>query len=223
MAPLVVSIHSVVGLDFAGAATPGWHSTEYPPIFVFGALWSGLSTVMLLLLAFRRPLGLTPLITERHFQALAKLMLTSSFCMAYAYIMDAFQSFYSGTEIDRIQFLNRIHGDYAGVYWGLVFCNCVLPLLLCFRPLRTSHLILAIVALGSIIGMWLERFNIVVMTTARTQLPSSWGSYSPTIWDWAVFGGTLGLFLTGFLIALRVVPIVSMYEMRELLTDEGQG
>jgi Ni/Fe-hydrogenase subunit HybB-like protein len=223
MAPLVVSVHSVVGLDFAGAATPGWHSTEYPPIFVFGALWSGLSTVMLLLLAFRRPLGLTPLITERHFRVLAKLMLTSSLCMSYSYIMDAFQSFYSGTDIDRIQFLNRIDGHQAGVYWGMVFCNCVLPLLLVFRAMRESHLILAIVAISSIVGMWFERYNIVTMTLPRTHLPSAWGGYAPTFWDWAIFGGTLGLFLTGVLIALRLVPIVSMYEMRELLAKKGQA
>lgn len=223
MAPLVVSVHSIVGLDFAGAATPGWHSTEYPPIFVFGALWSGLATVMLLLLAFRRPLDLTTLITERHIAALAKLMLTSSLCMSYAYIMDAFESFYSNAAIDRIQFLNRIGGDYAGVYWGMVFCNCVLPLLLSFRALRESHVILAIVAVGSIIGMWLERFNIVEMTLPRTNLPAAWGSYSPTIWDWAIFGGTIGLFLTGFLIALRIVPIVSMYEMRELISRERRA
>ncbi len=222
MAPLVVSVHSVVGLDFAGAATPGWHSTEYPPIFVFGALWSGLSTVLLLLLAFRRPLGLERLITERHIQVLAKLMLTSSFCMSYAYIMDAFQSFYSGTAIDRVQFINRLRGDDAWVYWGMVLFNCVLPLLLCFRPMRRSHVILTIVAVGAVVGMWLERFNIVMMTMTRTHLPSSWGGYAPTIWDWVVFGGTIGLFMTGFLIALRTVPIVSMYEMRELLAQRGQ-
>jgi molybdopterin-containing oxidoreductase family membrane subunit len=190
---------------------------------VFGALWSGLSTVMLLLLAFRRPLRLTPLITERHFQVLAKLMLTASFCMSYAYIMDAFQSFYSGIDLDRVQFLNRIDGDQAGVYWGMVFCDCLLPLLLCFRVLRQSHLMLAIVAVGSVVGMWLERFNIVEVSLQRTHLPSAWGGYAPTFWDWAIFGGTIGLFLTGFLIALRVVPIVSMYEMRELLARKGQA
>ena len=142
--------------------------------------------------------------------------------MSYSYIMDAFQSFYSGIDIDRIQFLNRIEGDYAGVYWGMVFCNCVLPLLLCLRSMRASHLVLIVIAMGSLIGMWLERFNIVVMSLPRTNLPSAWGGYTPTFWDWAVFGGTIGLFLTGFLIALRVVPIVSMFEMRELLARRGQ-
>ena len=133
MAPLVVSVHSVVGLDFAGGATPGWHSTEYPPFFVFGALWSGLATVMLLVLGLRRALRLSTLMTERHIQVLAKLLLTSSLLMSYAYVMDAFEPFYSGEDTLRIQFLNRITGDYAGVYWGMIFCNCLFPLVLCFR------------------------------------------------------------------------------------------
>jgi molybdopterin-containing oxidoreductase family membrane subunit len=105
----------------------------------------------------------------------------------------------------------------------MVFCNCVLPLLLVFRTMRESHLILTIVAISSIVGMWLERYNTVTMTLTRTHLPSAWGGYAPTLWDWAVFGGTLGLFLTGFLIALCLIPIVSMYEMRELLAKKGQA
>jgi len=223
MAPLVVSVHSVVGLDFAGAATPGWHSTEYPPFFVFGALWSGLSTVMLLLLTLRRPLGLAPLITERHIQVLAKLMLTSSLCMSYAYILDAFEPFYSGDATARIQFLNRVFGGYAFVYWGMIVCNCLFPLVLCFRRVRASHLMLGFVAVGSIVGMWLERFNIVVISLQRTHLPSAWGRYVPTVFDWMIFVGTIGLFLTGFLLTVRLVPMVSMYEMRELLAEKGQA
>ena len=223
MAPLVVSVHSIVGLDFAGGATPGWHSTEYPPFFVFGALWSGLSTVTLLLLAFRRPLGLTTLITQRHIQVLAKLMLTSSLCMSYAYIFDAFEPFYSGDKIERLQFLNRLFGGYAFVYWGMIACNCVLPLVLCFRAMRANHAVLASIAVLSIIGMWLERFNIVVLSLQRTNLPSAWGTYVPTIWDWAIFGGTIGLFMSGFLLALRLIPMVSMYEMREMLAERGQA
>ncbi|WP_428486438.1 NrfD/PsrC family molybdoenzyme membrane anchor subunit [Rhodopila sp.] len=223
MAPLVVSVHSIVGLDFAGGATPGWHSTEYPPFFVFGALWSGLSTVMLLLLAFRRPLRLTTVITERHIQVLAKLMLTSSLCMSYAYVLDAFEPFYSGDATDRIQFLNRLLGGYAPIYWGMIFCNCLFPLVLCVRRVRASHAMLALVAVSSIIGMWLERFNIVELSLTRTHLPSAWGSYVPTFWDWAVFGGTIGLFMSGFLLAVRLIPMVSMFEMRELLTEQGQG
>ena len=223
LAPLGGSGHAVVGLDFAGGATPGWHSTEYPPFFVFGALWSGLSTVMLLLLAFRRPLGLATLITERHIAVLAKLMLTSSLCMSYAYVMDAFEPFYSGQDALRTQFLSRVTGVYAPVYWSMIFCNCVFPLVLCLRGLRRRHLVLALVAASAIVGMWLERFNIVEMSLRRTELPSAWGGYVPSFWDWAIFGGTVGLFLSGFLLAVRAVPMVSMFEMRELLTERGQA
>ncbi len=223
MAPLVVSVHSVVGLDFAGAATPGWHSTEYPPFFVFGALWSGLSTVTLLMLAFRRPLGLTTLITERHIRVMAQLMLTSSLLMSYAYVLDAFEPFYSGEGTARLQFLNRILGQYWFIYWGMIFCNCLFPLVLCARRMRASHTAVAVVAVAAIVGMWLERFNIVELSLMRTHLPSSWGSYAPTIWDWIVFGGTVGLFMTGLLLALRLVPMVSMYEMRKLLAEKGQA
>ncbi len=223
MAPLVVSVHSVVGLDFAGGATPGWHSTEYPPFFVFGALWSGLSTVTLLMLASRGPLGLSKLITEKHIRIMAKLMLTSSLLMSYAYVLDAFEPFYSGEATERIQFLNRVFGEYWCVYAGMIFCNCLFPLVLCLRRVRASHAGIAVVAVSAIIGMWLERFNIVVLSLMRTHLPSAWGSYTPTIWDWVVFGGTIGLFMTGLLLAVRLVPMVSMYEMRELLTEKGQA
>lgn len=223
MAPLVVSVHSVVGLDFAGAATPGWHSTIYPPFFVFGALWSGLSFVMLLILALRGPLGLRPFITARHLDVLARIMLTSSLCMSYAYVFDAFQPYYSNEAAERTQYLFRLTGSYAGVFWGMIACNCVIPLVLCFRRARASQAVLAVVAILSIVGMWLERFNIVVISLMRTHLPSAWGSYAPTIWDWAVFAGTIGLFATGFLLALRLVPMVSMFEMRELLAEKGQA
>ena len=223
MAPLVVSVHSIVGLDFAGGATPGWHSTEYPPFFVFGALWSGLATVMLLVLALRRALNLGTLITERHVQVLAKLLLTSSLLMSYAYVMDAFEPFYSGEPALRLQFLNRITGDYALIYWGMIACNCLIPLLLCFRRARASHPVLALVSLASIVGMWLERFNIVELSLVRTRLPSAWGHYVPTVWDWIIFGGTIGLFATMLLLALRIVPMVSMYEMRELLAQRRQA
>jgi Ni/Fe-hydrogenase subunit HybB-like protein len=217
MAPLVVSVHSVVGLDFAGAATPGWHSTEYPPFFVFGALWSGLSAVLLLVMALRRPLRLEHFMTEQHVQALAKLMLVSSLCMSYAYIFDAFDAFYLGDPTSRTQFLNRVFGSYGPVYWAMVLLNCIIPLALAVPRWRRKHAMLALIAVGSIIGMWLERFNIVEMSLMRTDLPSAWGSYVPTFWDWSILGGTMGLFGCGLLLTVRFVPMVSMYEMRELM------
>jgi molybdopterin-containing oxidoreductase family membrane subunit len=223
MAPLVVSVHSVVGLDFAGAATPGWHSTEYPPFFVFGALWSGLAAVTLLILALRRRLGLEGLITERHLGVLAKLLLTSSLLMSYAYVMDAFQAFYGPDLAERRQFLHRVLGGGAPVYWMMIVCNCVLPLVLCAAGARRRHAVLGLVAIGAILGMWLERYNIVVLSLERTALPSAWGAYAPTVGDWAVFFGTVGLFGTMLMLAVRLLPMVSMNEMRELLRARGQA
>ena len=219
MAPLVVSVHSVVGLDFAGAATPGWHSTEYPPFFVFGALWSGIATVTLLVLGLRGVLRLQGLMTERHVRVLAKLLLVSSLCMSYAYIMDAWEPFYSGDPVEKTQFLHRLASP---VYWGMLGLNCLSPLILCWRRARENHWLLATVCAASIVGMWLERYNIVVLSLERTEMPSSWGSYAPTIWDWAVFGGTIGLFGTALLLLIRMVPIVSMFEMREMLQKRAE-
>ena len=190
---------------------------------MFGALWSGLATVTLLLLALRGPLGLSPLITERHIRVMAKLLLTSSLAMSYAYIFDAFEPFYSGQDTERTQFLSRVFGAYGPVYWGMIGLNCLYPLILCFRRVRANHILLASVCAGSIVGMWLERFNIVELSLRRTELPSAWGGYVPTVWDWAIFGGTVGLFATGFLVTIRLVPMVSMFEMRELLTKRGQA
>jgi molybdopterin-containing oxidoreductase family membrane subunit len=170
----------------------------------------------------RDRLGLAPDITERHVQVMAKLMLTSSLCMSYAYVFDAFEPFYLGDDTARVQFLNRLFGTGAVVYWGMIFFNCLFPLVLCFARIRANHTILALVAWGSIAGMWLERYNIVTVSLQRTHLPSAWGGYFPTFWDWAVFGGTVGLFFCGILAAVRLVPIVSMYEMRELLVRRGQ-
>ena len=214
MAPLVVSVHSVVGLDFAGAATPGWHSTEYPPFFVFGALWSGIAAVTLLVLGLRGVLRLQGLMTERHVRVLAKLLLVSSLCMSYAYIMDAWEPFYSGDPVEKTQFLHRLASP---VYWGMLGLNCLFPLILCWRWARKNHWLLATVCAASIVGMWLERYNIVVLSLERADISSAWGSYTPTIWDWAVFCGTVGLFGTALLLLIRIVPIVSMFEMRELL------
>lgn len=220
MAPLVVSVHSVVGLDFAGAATPGWHSTEYPPFFVFGALWSGIATVTLLMLGLRGVLRLGGLMTERHVHVLAKLLLVSSLCMSYAYIMDAWEPFYSGDPVEQAQFMHRLASP---VYWGMLGLNCAFPLILCFRQVRANHWLLALVCAASIVGMWLERYNIVVLSLEHANLSSAWGSYAPTVWDWAVFCGTIGLFGTMLLLLIRVAPIVSMFEMRELLQQREQA
>ncbi len=217
MAPVVVSIHSIVGLDFAGGATVGWHSTEFPPFFVFGALLSGFAIVILLIVPLRRLLRLEDMITGRHFDVLCKLLLTSSLCLAYGYLMDVFTTYYGGDRAERVMFTERIFGYYWPVYWGTILFNVSLPQLMWFRRLRMSQILVALICLGVVVGMWLERYEIVVTSLHRPHLPSSWGVFHGTVWDWATLLGTVGMFLSGILLAVRYVPIISMHEMRSLI------
>lgn len=217
MAPLVISVHSIVGLDFAGAATVGWHSTQFPPFFVFGALLSGFAMVLLLVTPLRRLLGLEDYITGRHFDVLCRLLLASSLCLAYAYVMDAFTIFYGGDDAERRLFIDNISGAYAAVYWAAIVLNVVLPQLMWVKRLRLNQALIMVICSGVIIGMWCERYTIVVMSLRRTHLPSAWGDYHPTFWDWATHFGAVGLFASGILLAVRFLPVISMFEMRALL------
>ena len=217
MAPLVVSVHSIVGLDFAGAAVTGWHSTQFPPFFVFGAVLSGFATVLMLVIPLRHFLKLQAYITPRHLDVLARLLLTSSICVGYAYLMDAFSTFYGGQPAEHRWFIYRMFGDYASVYWATLVFNVGLPQLLWWRALRLNRLLLLLVSLSVIAGMWLERFGIVVVSLSHDRLPSAWGEYAPTFWDWSLFAGTVGLFFTAFLLIVRLLPVIAMSEMRELL------
>ena len=221
MAPVVVSIHSIVGLDFAGAATTGWHSTEFPPFFVFGALLSGFAIVLLLVIPLRRLLALGDIMTGRHLDVLCKLLLMSSLLLAYAYLMDAFTTFYGGDRAERVMFMVRVSGAYMPVYWGAIVFNCVLPQLLWVRRLRSCVPVIVLLCLGVVVGMWLERYEIVVTSLHRPPLPTSWGNYHGTFWDWATLLGTVGLFLSGILLSVRFVPVVSLHEMRALIEREN--
>jgi Ni/Fe-hydrogenase subunit HybB-like protein len=223
MAPLVISVHSIVGLDFAGAATVGWHSTQFPPFFVFGALLSGFAMALLLAVPLRRLMSLDDFITGRHFDVLTKLLLVSSLCVAYAYGMDAFMTFYGGDEAERLSFIDKISGRLAPVYWATIFLNVVAPQLFWFGRARMNEALAALVSLGVIVGMWCERYQIVVMSLRRPRLPPAWGGFTPTVWDWLTLFGTVGLFAAGLLIALRLVPIMSMFEMREMMDKAGEG
>jgi len=223
MAPLVVSVHSIVGLDFAGAATVGWHSTEFPPFFVFGALLSGFAMVLVLIVPLRRLLKLEDFITGRHLDVLCRLMLASSVAIGYAYMMDAFTVFYGPDDAERTMFIEKIGGYYAAVYWATVLFNIVLPQVMWFQRARLSQLLILLICLGVIVGMWCERFTIVVVSLHRTHLPSAWGNYHPTFWDWATLFGTIGLFLSGILLAIRFLPVISMFEMRALLLGRTRG
>jgi molybdopterin-containing oxidoreductase family membrane subunit len=217
MTPVVVSIHSIVGLDFAGAATTGWHVTQFPPFFVCGALLSGFAIVLLLIIPLRKFLNLEDMVTGRHIGVLAKLLLTSSLLLAYAYLMDAFSACYGGNPGDLALLAARLHGEYAPVYWGAVLFNVLLPQLLWSRKLRLHTPSLMLLSLGVVIGMWLERYLIVITSLSRPTLVSAWGAFHATFWDWATLAGTVGLFLSGILLSVRFVPVVAMHEMRALI------
>ncbi len=217
--PLVVSVHTVVSFDFAVALVPGWHTTIFPPYFVAGAIYSGFAMVMTLAIPIRKFYGLEDFITMRHLENMAKVMLATGLIVAYGYMMETFGAFYSGNQYDRYMVLNRWFGPYAFFYWMLILCNIVLPQMMWFKKVRMNVLVLFVISLIVNIGMWLERFIIVVTSLHRDFLPSSWGMYYPTRWDWATFAGTIGLFLTLLFLFIRYLPVISISEMRVLVEE----
>jgi len=220
--PLVVSVHTVVSFDFAVALVPGWHTTIFPPYFVAGAIYSGFAMVMTLAIPIRKFYGLEDFITMRHLENMAKVMLATGLIVAYGYMTETFGAFYSGNQYDKFMVLNRWFGPYAFFYWMLIACNIVIPQLMWWKKVRMNVLVLFVISLIVNIGMWLERFIIVVTSLHRDFLPSSWGMYIPTRWDWATFAGTIGLFLTLLFLFIRYLPVISISEMRGLV-DEPSG
>jgi molybdopterin-containing oxidoreductase family membrane subunit len=217
--PLVLSVHTVVSFDFAVANLPGWHSTIFPPYFVAGAIYSGFAMVIVLAVPLRVFYGLEDFITIRHLENMAKIMLATGLMVAYGYFIEAFMAWYSGNEYERFVQVNRMTGPYAGAYWALIACNVVIPQVLWRKRWRQVPAILFAVALVVLVGMWLERYVIVVTTLHRDFLPSSWGMYRPTVWDWATFVGTIGLFLALMFLFVRLLPMISIFEMRTLLPE----
>jgi molybdopterin-containing oxidoreductase family membrane subunit len=215
--PLVVSVHTVVSFDFAVAILPGWHSTIFPPYFVAGAIFSGFAMVLTLAIPIRAYYRLEDFITLRHLQNMAKILLATSLMVGYGYMMEAFMAWYGGNLFEEYVQTNRMVGPYAWAYWLLLACNILLPQLLWLDWMRSSPSILFLVALTVNIGMWLERFVIVITSLHRDYLPSAWGMYQPTVWDWATFVGTIGLFLFLLLLFIRFLPMISIFEMRTLL------
>jgi Ni/Fe-hydrogenase subunit HybB-like protein len=220
--PLVVSVHTVVSFDFAVAQVPGWHTTIFPPYFVAGAIYSGFAMVMTLAIPIRKFYNLEDFITMRHLENMAKVMLATGLIVAYGYMMETFMAFYSGNQFDKFTIINRMTGPYAFFYWMLIACNIMIPQSLWSSRVRSSVPMLFVISLIVNVGMWLERFVIVVISLHRDFLPSSWGMYYPTRWDWATYVGTIGLFLTLLFLFLRFLPMISIYEMRTLVeeTDE---
>jgi Ni/Fe-hydrogenase subunit HybB-like protein len=217
--PLVVSVHTVVSFDFAVSIVPGWHTTIFPPYFVAGAIYSGFAMVLTLAIPIRAAYKLEDFITMRHLQNMAKVMLVTGLMVAYGYLTEAFIAWYSADQYEGFVPLNRMFGPYAQVYWALLVCNVVVPQALWFKRVRTSVPMLFIISLVVNVGMWLERFVIIVLSLHRDYLPSSWGNYSPTFWDWSTFVGTIGLFLTLLFLFLRYLPMISIFEMRTMLPE----
>ncbi|MGC4061077.1 MAG: polysulfide reductase NrfD [Aquabacterium sp.] len=221
--PLVVSVHSVVSLDFAIGNTPGYHSTIFPPYFVAGALFSGFAMVLSLSIPLRKFFGLQDFITAQHLDHAAKIMLVTCWIVTYGYASEIFMAFYSGDEFERAVVINRWTGPYAAVYWSMIVCNVVLPQMLWLRHCRRSTRVLFALSLIVNLGMWMERVLIVVSSLNRDYMPSAWRLYTPTWWDWAFLLGSLCTFLWLFLAFIRVLPAISISEMRELVNESAEA
>ncbi|HXG93298.1 MAG TPA: NrfD/PsrC family molybdoenzyme membrane anchor subunit [Blastocatellia bacterium] len=215
--PLVVSVHTVVSFDFAVAQLPGWHATIFPPYFVAGAIYSGFAMVLTLAIPLRKFYGLEDFITMRHLKNMAKVMLATGLIVGYGYMMEAFMGWYSANTFEQYLVYNRMTGPYAVFYWSLIACNILIPQLLWSRRVRNNVPLLFVISIVVNIGMWLERFVIIVTSLHRDFLPSSWGMYQPTIWDWSMFLGTIGLFLSLMFLFIRFLPMISIFEVRTLL------
>src|SRR3989442_7007387 len=217
--PLVVSVHSIVSFDFSVALLPGWHATIFPPYFVAGAIYSGFAMVMTLAIPLRKFYGLEDFITMRHIHNMTKVMLVTGMIVAYGYMNEAFFAWYSGNPYEGYMMLNRMTGPYAPYYWTLIAINAVMIQLFWFRGVRDNVALLFVLALFVNVGMWLERFVIIVTSLHRDFLPSSWDMYAPTTWDFSMFFGTIGLFLTLLFLFIRFLPMISIFEMRTLVPE----
>ena len=217
--PLVVSVHTVVSFDFAVAIIPGWHATIFPPYFVAGAIYSGFAMVMTLAIPLRKFYGLEDFITMRHLRNMSKIMLATGLIVAYGYMIEAFMAWYSGNQYESFMIKNRITGPYGLFYWLLIACNVITPQFLWIKKVRHSVATLFVISIVVNIGMWLERFVIIVTSLHRDFLPSSWEIYKPTVWDFSMFFGTIGLFVMLLFLFVRFLPVISIFEMRTLLPE----
>jgi Ni/Fe-hydrogenase subunit HybB-like protein len=220
MAPMVISVHSVVGLDFAAGLTPGWHDTQFPPYFFFGAVISGTAVIIMLTIVVRWGYSLQDVITEYHLNAMAKLMLVGSLMLAYAYVWEAFGPLYGSAVAEKTEFYQRIFGFTAPAFWAEKLLTVVVTQLLWFPFVRRNQILLFMISGGIIVGMWMERYVFTIASLAHNYMPSYWGVFYPTVWDWAALAGTIGLFLTLFFLFLRFAPIVSLSEVREIVEEE---
>ena len=220
--PLVVSVHSIISFDFSVGQLPGWHATIFPPYFVAGAVFAGFAMVMLLMIPVRKWYGLENYITMAHFDVMAKVTLATGMIVVFGYSMEAFFAWFSGNQYESFLLNMRLFGPYAWSYYALLFCNFATPQIFWFKAARRSLPVLFIVSLIISVGMWLERFVIIVVSLSRDFIPSSWGYYTPTIWDVLLYVGTFGLFFTLLFLFIRLVPMISAFEMRMLVNEENR-
>ena len=217
--PLVLSVHSVVSFDFATSLMPGWHTTIFPPYFVAGAVFSGFAMVMTLMLITRAVYGMRSLVLMKHLELMNKIMLVTGSLVGYAYAMEFFIAWYGGNEYEWFVFKNRAGGPYAWAYWTMISCNVLSPQLFWFKRFRTSIPVMFVVSILINIGMWFERFVIIVTSLHRDFLPSSWGYFRPTLVDIFTYAGTLGLFFTAFLLFIRWIPMIAIAEVKGVLPE----
>ena len=213
--PLVASVHSIVSWDFAVSIVPGWHTTIFAPYFVAGAIFSGTAMVMTLMIPTRRILGLEPYISVDHFEAIAKILLFTSLIVSYSYITETSLAFYHGNLFEMEQFRYRSFGDYAVMYWIMILCNSILPLSLFVRRLRRNLKWLFVLSILVNVGMWIERFVIIVASLARDYDPYAWGTYMPSLVEIGITVGSFGMFFLMFLLFLKTLPVLSMTELKE--------
>jgi Ni/Fe-hydrogenase subunit HybB-like protein len=221
--PLVVSVHSIVSMDFATSVIPGWHATIFPPYFVAGAVFSGFGMVMTLLILTRKVMALERYITLHHLEAMAKILLLTGTMVGFCYMTEFFIAWYSGNPYERATFVNRATGPFAWAYWTMICCNLVVPQLLWARRVRTSVPLLFVVSLLVNVGMWFERFVIIVTSLHHDYLPSSWSTYHPTIVEIGILIGSFGLFFTLFLLFVRTLPIIAMWEIKGVAVAAAHG
>lgn len=215
--PLVLSVHSIVSYDFAVSVLPGWHTTIFPPYFVAGAIFSGFAMVATVLIFVRKVFNMEHIITINHIDKMNKILLATGSMVGYAYAMEFFISWYSGNQFEMFVFMNRAFGPYAWAYWTMVSCNVLFPQLFWFRKIRRSIPITFVLVILVNVGMWMERFVIIVTSLHRDFLPSSWAMYYPTIFDIGILLGSFGFFFTFVLLFARTLPVVSMTELKAVL------
>lgn len=217
-AVLVVSVHSIVSTDFASSVIPGWHATLFPPYFVVGAIFSGFAMVMTLMIIIRKLYRFEEYVTDSHLNAIAKILVFISLIMGTAYATEVFMAWYSGNPYEMFTFFhNRITGDYTYYFWAMVVCNAIIPQLFWFRKIRKSLTAAFIISLIINLGMWYERFNIIVTSLSKDYLPSSWTTYHPTWVEIGIYIGTLGIFAAGVLLFFNYIPMLAISEVKGVL------